>query len=188
MSVVFWVMVLIVKGRIAGRSVHHAGLSVHHVAHRRIRTVCPAWSCGQWWKHGSITLVDHRLNDSTSCVYEPVVNLKNRQPRVLCQLFFLVFRGIRMRKMLKEPRPEDVRRNLRKNTPFLLVFLSCRIVVLLTRALAATDTRVTRVTGTAEEDRGVKDTTTRVGRRTLRVRRRTPFPTRTPFAHCIWVR
>lgn len=58
MSVVFWVMVLIVKGRIAGRSVHHAGLSVHHVAHRRIRTVCPAWSCGQWWKHYTLLWLD----------------------------------------------------------------------------------------------------------------------------------
>lgn len=58
MSVVFWVMVLIVKGRIAGRSVHHAGLSVHHVAHRRIRTVCPAWSCGQWWKHYTLLRLD----------------------------------------------------------------------------------------------------------------------------------
>lgn len=58
MSVVFWVMILIVKGRIAGRSVHHAGLSVHHVAHRRIRTVCPAWSCGQWWKHYTLLRLD----------------------------------------------------------------------------------------------------------------------------------
>lgn len=59
MSVVFWIMVLIVKGRIAGRSVHHAGrLSVHHVAHRRIRTVCPAWSCGQWWKHYTLLRLD----------------------------------------------------------------------------------------------------------------------------------
>jgi len=59
MSVVLWVMVLIMKGRIAGRSVHHAGrLSVHHVAHRRIRTVCPAWSCGQWWKHYTLLRLD----------------------------------------------------------------------------------------------------------------------------------
>lgn len=50
------------------------------------------------------------------------------------------------REMLKEPRPEDVRRNLRKDTPFLLVFLSCRIVIFLACTLAATDTRVTRVT------------------------------------------
>lgn len=59
MSVVLWVMVLIVEGRIAGWSVHHAGrLSVHHVAHRRIRTVCPAWSCGQWWKHYTLLRLD----------------------------------------------------------------------------------------------------------------------------------
>lgn len=59
MSVVLWIMVLIVKGRIAGRSVHHAGrLSVHHIAHRRIRTVCPAWSCGQWWKHYTLLRLD----------------------------------------------------------------------------------------------------------------------------------
>lgn len=58
MSIVFWIMVLIVKGRITGRPVHHAGLSVHHVAHRRIRTVCPAWSCGQWWKHYTLLRLD----------------------------------------------------------------------------------------------------------------------------------
>jgi len=50
------------------------------------------------------------------------------------------------RKMLKEPRPEDVRRNFRKDTSFLLVFLSWRIVIFLARALAATNARVTRVT------------------------------------------
>ncbi|EGI60575.1 hypothetical protein G5I_11135 [Acromyrmex echinatior] len=59
MSVVFWIMILIVKGRIARRSVHHAGrLSVHHVAHRRIRTVCPTWSCRQWWKHYTLLRLD----------------------------------------------------------------------------------------------------------------------------------
>lgn len=58
MSIVFWIMVLIVKGRITRRPVHHAGLSVHHVAHRRIRTVCPAWSCGQWWKHYTLLRLD----------------------------------------------------------------------------------------------------------------------------------
>lgn len=50
------------------------------------------------------------------------------------------------REMLKEPRPEDVRRNLRKDTPLLLVLLARRVVVFLARALATTDTRVTRVT------------------------------------------
>lgn len=189
MSIVLRVMVLIMEGRITGRPVHHAGrLSVHHVAHRRVRTICPARSCRQWWKHSSITLVNHWLNDSTPRIDKPIVNLKDRQPRVLRQLFFLVFRGVWMREMLKEPRPEDVRRNFRKDTPFLLVFLARRIVVFLARTLAATDTRVTRVTGTAEEDGGIKDTTTRVARRTLRVRRRTPFSTRTPFTHCIGVR
>lgn len=50
------------------------------------------------------------------------------------------------REMLKEPRPEDVRRNLRKDTPLLLVLLARRVVVFLASTLAATDTRVTRVT------------------------------------------
>lgn len=50
------------------------------------------------------------------------------------------------REMLKEPRPEDVRRYLREDTSLLLVFLSRRIVVFLSRALATADTRVTRVT------------------------------------------
>jgi len=61
MSVIFRVMVLIVKGRIARRPVHHTGrLSVHHVAHRRIRTVRPARSCGQWWKHYTLLRLDLR--------------------------------------------------------------------------------------------------------------------------------
>lgn len=59
MSIVLRVMVLIVEGRITGRPVHHAGrLSVHHVAHRRVRTVCPARSCRQWWKHYTLLRLD----------------------------------------------------------------------------------------------------------------------------------
>lgn len=52
-SIVFrWIMILVVEGRITRGSVHHASrLSVHHVAHRRVRTVCTAWTCRQWWKH-----------------------------------------------------------------------------------------------------------------------------------------
>lgn len=53
MPIIFrWVVVLIVEGRIARRPVHHASrLSVHHVAHRRVRTVSTAWTCGQCRKH-----------------------------------------------------------------------------------------------------------------------------------------
>lgn len=59
MSVVLGVMVLIMEGRITGRPVHHASrLSVHHVAHRRVRTVCPARSCRQWWKHYTLLRLD----------------------------------------------------------------------------------------------------------------------------------
>lgn len=183
MSIVLWrVMVLIVEGGITGRPVHHARrLSVHHVTHRRVRTVRPARTCGQWRKHGSIALVDHRLDDSTPRIDEPVVNLENRQPRVLSQLLLLVFRRVRMREVLKQPRPEDIGRDFGEDAPLLLVLLTRRIVVFLTGALAAADTRVTRITGATEEDGRVKNATTRVARRSLRVRRRTPFPTRTPF-------
>lgn len=53
------VMVLIMEGRITRRPVHHASrLSVHHVAHRRIRTVRPARTCGQWWKHYTLLRLD----------------------------------------------------------------------------------------------------------------------------------
>lgn len=59
MSIVLRVMVLIMEGRITGRPVHHAGrLSVHHVAHRRVRTVCPARTCRQWWKHYTLLRLD----------------------------------------------------------------------------------------------------------------------------------
>ncbi|KOC63557.1 hypothetical protein WH47_02304 [Habropoda laboriosa] len=61
MSIVLWrVMVLIVEGGITGRPVHHARrLSVHHVAHRRVRTVRPAWTCRQWRKHYTLLRLDH---------------------------------------------------------------------------------------------------------------------------------
>ncbi|KAK1132911.1 hypothetical protein K0M31_014279 [Melipona bicolor] len=60
MSVVLWrIMVLIVKGGITRRPVHHARrLSVHHVSHRRVRTVRPARTCGQWWKHYTLLRLD----------------------------------------------------------------------------------------------------------------------------------
>lgn len=59
MSIVLWVMVLIVEGGITGRPVHHARrLSVHHVAHRRVGTVRPARTCGQWRKHYTLLRLD----------------------------------------------------------------------------------------------------------------------------------
>lgn len=67
------------------------------------------------------------------------------------------------REMLKEPRPEDVRRDLRKDTPLLLVLLARRIVVFLASALATTDTRVTRVTCNSKER--AKVITCRLGNR-----------------------
>lgn len=52
-------MVLIVEGGITGRPVHHARrLSVHHVSHRRVRTVRPARTCGQWRKHYTLLRLD----------------------------------------------------------------------------------------------------------------------------------
>lgn len=60
MSIVLWVMVLIVEGGVTGRPVHHARrLSVHHVAHRRVGTVRPARTCGQWRKYYTLLRLDH---------------------------------------------------------------------------------------------------------------------------------
>lgn len=50
------------------------------------------------------------------------------------------------REVLKQPRPEDICRHFGEDAPLLLVLLTRRIVVFLTGALAAADTRVTRVT------------------------------------------
>lgn len=50
------------------------------------------------------------------------------------------------REVLKQPRPEDIGRDFGEDAPLLLVLLTRRIVVFLTGALAAADTRVTRVT------------------------------------------
>lgn len=74
----------------------------------------------------------------------------------------MCYRKKTYREMLKEPRPEDVRRDFRKDTPFLLIFLARRIVVFLSRTLAATDTRVTRVT--CNRKKGAKVTTCRLGK------------------------
>ena len=54
MSIVLWVMVLIVEGGVTGRPVHHA-----HVAHRRVGTVRPARTCGQWRKYYTLLRLDH---------------------------------------------------------------------------------------------------------------------------------
>lgn len=55
------IMVLVVEGGITGRPVHHAGrLSVHHVAHRRVRTVRPARTCRQWRKHYTLLRLELR--------------------------------------------------------------------------------------------------------------------------------
>lgn len=61
-SIVFrWIMILVVEGRITRGPVHHASrLSVHHVAHRRVRTVCTAWTCGQWRKHYTLLWLELR--------------------------------------------------------------------------------------------------------------------------------
>lgn len=56
------------------------------------------------------------------------------------------------REVLKQPSPEDVRRDLREDTPLLLVFLTRRVVVLLAGTLATSDTRVTRVTCNNKRD------------------------------------
>lgn len=47
--------------------------------------------------------------------------------------------------MLKQPRPEDVGRDLGKYPPFLLILFARRIVVLFPGALAAANTRVASV-------------------------------------------
>lgn len=83
------VRVLVVEGRIAGRSMHHL-LAVHHVAHGAVRTVRAAGTC-------SIRLVDHWLYYPPPRVNKPVVDLKYRQASVLRQLLLLVLRRVRMR-------------------------------------------------------------------------------------------
>lgn len=50
------------------------------------------------------------------------------------------------REVLKQPRPEDVGRHFGEDTPLLLILLTRRVVVFLAGTLAASDTRVTRVT------------------------------------------
>ena len=66
---------------------HHSGgrMAVHaHVAHRRrVRRRIPTGP-------RPIRLIDHRLDNPSSCIDEPVVNLEDGEPRVLGQLFLLV--------------------------------------------------------------------------------------------------
>lgn len=48
--------------------------------------------------------------------------------------------------MLKQPGPQDVCRNFRKNAPFLLILFAIGVVVLFSGAVPAADAGVTRLT------------------------------------------
>lgn len=53
--------------------------------------------------------------------------------------------------MLKQPGPQDVRRNLRENPSFLLIFFTVGVVVLLTGAIPAANAGITRLTCNTKE-------------------------------------
>jgi len=68
-------------------------LSIHHVSHGAIWTVGPTWTTGRR-KHCSscsVRLVNERLHNSPPRIDEPVVDLKDCEASVLCELFLLVF-------------------------------------------------------------------------------------------------
>lgn len=78
------VMVLVVEGGIARRPVHHARrLSVHHIAHRRVRTVRPARTCGQWWKHYTLLWLD-----LCSVIGRLLLDKLGNSPWIMVPLFF----------------------------------------------------------------------------------------------------
>ena len=78
-------------------------MRVHsHVAHR-------CW-VGAWVAAGASTvrLVDHRLDDSPSCIDEPIVDLKDGETSVLGELLLLVLGGVGVGEVLEQPRPQDI--------------------------------------------------------------------------------
>lgn len=98
-------MVLVVKGGIARRPMHHARrLSVHHVSHRRVRTVSPTWTCGQWWKDytllrlelcptigkGSLYMLAKHFNLSHLQIYIYVIHMIEREKKSLEAVFVCV--------------------------------------------------------------------------------------------------
>ena len=98
---------------------HHrrGGVTVHpHVAHGGgVRG-------GVAGGTGSIRLINHGLNDSSTCIDKPVINLKYRQSCVDRQLFLLILRRVRMGQMLEQPGAQDICRNFGKNAAFFAIF------------------------------------------------------------------
>ena len=90
---------------VSSLSGHHGGrcVRVHsHVAHR-----CRV---GAWVAAGASTvrLVYHRLDDSPSCIDEPIVDLKDGETSVLGELLLLVLRGVWVGEVLEQPGSQDV--------------------------------------------------------------------------------
>jgi hypothetical protein len=84
--------------------------------------------------------------------------------------------------VLEEPRSEYVGGDLGEDASLFLILLPVRIVIFLPCALPAPDAGITGITGTAEEDGGVKDASSRSVAGRPSVWRRRPFSPRTPFA------
>jgi hypothetical protein len=88
MPVIFgWIVVLIVEGRVAWRPVHHTGrLSVHHVAHRRVRTVSTAWTCGQCREHYTLLRLELCSALGKAAMVELVTTPRRGSPTFLCPI------------------------------------------------------------------------------------------------------
>lgn len=89
MPVIFrWVVVLI-EGRVARRPMmHHASrLSVHHVAHRAVRTVSTAWTCGQCRKYYTLLRLELCSTVGEAAMVMPVI------PLTYFHIFFLFYRN-----------------------------------------------------------------------------------------------
>ena len=91
---------------------HHCGcrVGVHaHVAHGR--GVGARVAAGA----STVRLVYHRLDDSPSCIDEPIIDLQDRETSVLGKLLLLVLRGVWVGEVLEQPRSQNIGRHFRED-------------------------------------------------------------------------
>ena len=97
-------------------SLHHSRrgsgscmLTVHHVPHSRRVWWVPRWAC-RCTRHRAGTspavgLVNERLDNPSTRINEPIVDLQDSQASVLSKLLFLIFGRVGMGQVLKQSGP-----------------------------------------------------------------------------------
>ena len=141
-------MIRIVVGALARAAAGHHGrgrVAVHaHVAH--------GGGVGRGVARGSgpIRLINHRLDYSSSCIDEPIVDLKDGEPGVLGQLLLLILGGVWVGQVLKQPGAQDVGGHFGENAAFFAIFALAGGVVVVAGAVGRAHAGVGGVPGLRE--------------------------------------